>query len=196
MIYLNEWFPNPVGSDATGEFIELYNSGGGAVSLHGYAVSVGKKKTLLEGYSITAHGYLVLNKAQSKLALKNSDGGLWLYGPSGAVIDHAAFAGVAPEGKSFSRVSFVAADIQHFAFVYPTPGAANTTIDTAVSETSYPLNVSLAPHLGIISFAELMFGTSLALAALFIYVIKKDYDLQKLFFGRDEGVRQEAGDFA
>lgn len=189
MIYINEWLPNPVGNDAAGEFVELYNSSGGAVSLEGYALSAGKKATSLAGYSIAGHGYLVLNKAQSKLSLKNSDGGLWLYGPSGQPIDYGAFAGAAPEGKSFSRVSYDAANIQHFAFVYPTPGAVNETISTAVSVIQYPIGVSLTPQLAPISFIGITLGTAFALAILFIYVIKKDYELQKLFFGRDEALR-------
>jgi hypothetical protein len=189
VIYINEWLPNPVGNDAAGEFVELYNSGNGAVSLNGYALSVGKKPTSLAGYSIAARGYLVLNKKQSKLSLKNTDGGLWLYGPSGQPIDYGAFTGAAPEGKSFSRVSYGGANIQHFAFVYPTPGVANKTIDTTVSGIQYPLGVSLSPQLAPISFIGIILGTAVTLAILFIYVIKKDYELQKLFFGRDEALR-------
>jgi Lamin Tail Domain len=189
MIYINEWLPNPVGNDAAGEFVELYNSSGVAVGLDGYAISAGKKATSLSGYSIAGHGYLVLNKKQSKLSLKNSDGGLWLYGPSGQPIDYGAFTGAAPEGKSFSRINYSAANIQHFAFVYPTPGVVNKTIDTTVSMIHYPIGVSLSPQLTPISFMGITLGTAFTLAILFIYVIKKDYELQKLFFGRDEAVR-------
>jgi len=171
------------------EFIELYNSGSAPVSLNGYGLSDGKKKISLDAYSIAARGYLVLKKAQTKFTLKNTDGGLWLYGPSGELVDHGGFAGAAPEGKSFSRVDYGSADIQHFAFVYPTPGAANQTINTAVSVNDYSLNVSLAPQLGIISFAGIMFGTAVVLATLFIYVIKKNENLSKLFFGTNEAVR-------
>ena len=67
-----------------------------------------------------------------------------LYGPGGQVIDSASFAGAAPEGKSFSRVDYGTAAIAHFAFEYPTPGATNKTIDTAVAAQNYPLGVSLA----------------------------------------------------
>ncbi len=44
MIYINEWFPNPVGNDATGEFVELYNSAATAANLNGYTLSDGAKK--------------------------------------------------------------------------------------------------------------------------------------------------------
>ncbi len=112
MIYINEWFPNPVGNDAAGEFIELYNSGAATVSLDGYALGDGAKKRFsLSGYSIPPGGYLVLTHADDKLTLKNTNGEVLLYGPSGQVVDSASFTGAAPEGRSFSRVDYGAATI-------------------------------------------------------------------------------------
>ena len=67
MLYINEWLPNPVGADAAGEFVELYNSGNSAAPLNGYTLGTGaKKKFSLTGYTIPAGGYLVLKKAQTK----------------------------------------------------------------------------------------------------------------------------------
>jgi hypothetical protein len=189
MIYINEWFPNPVGNDATGEFVELYNSGASVASLDGYALGDGAKKTFkLAGYSISPGGYLVLKHAQDKLTLKNTDGAVSLYGPSGQVVDTASFAGAAPEGKSYSRVDYSTVPIVHFAFEYPTPGAANETMDTTVHVNEYPLGVSLSPQLPPAGFAGLMFGVASFFLLFFIYVIQKNRNISKFFFGGDEEV--------
>jgi hypothetical protein len=188
MIYINEWLPNPVGNDATGEFIELYNNGAAEASLNGYTLSDGAKKRFsLSGYSVPANGYLVLKKAQDKLSLKNTDGAVLLYGPDGQVVDQANFAGAAPEGKSFARVDYGTAPIAHFAFEYPTPGAANKVIDTTVSSRDYPIGVSLSPQLSPAGFVLLMFGVASFLLLFFIYVIQKNRNISNFFFGRNEG---------
>jgi hypothetical protein len=189
MLYINEWLPNPVGNDAAGEFIELYNSGARAMALDGYALGDGAKKRFpLTGYTIPPGGYLVLIKAQDKLALKNTDGALLLYGPDGGVVDEASFAGAAPEGKSFSRVNYSAAPIAHFAFVYPTPGGANKAIDTTVSVRGYPTGVSLSSQLSPTGFLVIILSTASFILIFFIYVIQKNRNISDFFFGRDEEV--------
>lgn len=194
MIYINEWFPNPVGKD-DGEFVELYNSGAATMPLGGYSLGTAvKKKFSLSGYAIPPGDYLLLGKKQTKLTLKNTDGGLWLYGPSGAIMDHGAFEGNAQAGKSFNRVVYggagggaggVSSDArpQAFAWTDPTPGAKNRTVDTAVTVRNYPLNVSLAKHVSPAQFTGMLLGTAVILAGIFIYIIQKNEDLQKLFFG-------------
>jgi hypothetical protein len=189
MIYINEWLPNPVGNDATGEFIELYNSGAAVASLDGYALSDGAKKTFkLDGYNIPPGGYLVLKHAQDKLTLKNTDGAVSLYGLDGQMVDSASFAGAAPEGKSYSRVDYSAAPIAHFAFEYPTPGAANEVIDTTVRTNSYPIGVPLSPQLSLAGFAGLMVSVASFFLLFFIYVIQKNRNISKFLFGGDEKV--------
>lgn len=187
MLYINEWLPNPVGNDAAGEFIELYNSGNASTPLDGYALSDGAKKRFsLAGYAISPQGYLILKHAQTKLTLKNTDGALLLYGPNGQVVDQANFAGMAPEGKSFSRVNYSTAAIGHFTFEYPTPGAANKTIDTSVATQTYPLNVSLSPHLAPAGFVALMFGVSTSFLLFFVYVTRNNRNISHFLFGGDE----------
>ena len=187
MIYINEWFPNPVGNDASGEFIELYNSGATSANLNGYTLGDGAKKTFkLDGYSIPPDGYLVLKHAQDKLTLKNTDGVVSLYGSSGQVVDTASFAGAAPEGKSYSRVDYSAAPIAHFAFEYPTPGAANEVIDTTVRTNSYPIGVPLSPQLSLAGFAGLMVSVASFFLLFFIYVTQKNRNASNFLFGRDE----------
>lgn len=187
MIYINEWLPNPIGNDATGEFIELYNSGPTGLSLNGYSLGDGAKKTLsLSGYTISPGGYLVLKHAQDKLTLKNTDGAVLLYGSDEQLIDSASFAGVAPEGKSFSRVNYSNAPITHFAFEYPTPGAANKTVDTTVSVHDYPMGVPLVPPPSPASFIVPMFGVASFFLLFFIYVIRHNKNISDFFFGRNK----------
>jgi hypothetical protein len=187
MIYINEWFPNPVGDDAAGEFVELYNSGATAANLNGYTLGDGaKKKFSFTGYSISPGGYLVLKHAQDKLTLKNTDGAVSLYGPSGQVVDAASFVGAAPEGKSYSRVDYSAAPIAHFVFEYPTPGAANEKMDATVATSSYPLGVPLSLQLSPAGFMGLMVSVASFFLLFFIYVIQKNRNISKFFFGRDE----------
>src|SRR5579863_3001441 len=97
MIFINEWFPNPIGSDTCKascgwnvEFVELFNGGGVAVSLNGWSFWTGGKgkKISLSGFSIAPHAYAIFKKPQIKISLKNTDGGLWLYGPGGGLVDH------------------------------------------------------------------------------------------------------------
>ena len=187
MMYINEWLPNPVGTSSAGEFIELYNKGAAVMKLDGYVLGTGAKKNFsLSGYGISPGGYLVLYKAQDRLALKNSNGALLLYGSDGRVVDQASFAGAAPKGKSFSRMDYGTAPITHFAFVYPTPGAANKTVDTTVHVNNYPLDVPLSPQLAPVGFVGLMFSVASFFLLFFIYAIKKNRNISKFFFGGDE----------
>lgn len=187
MVYINEWFPNPVGNDTAGEFIELYNSGPASAKLDGYTLGDGaKKKFKLDGYSISPGGYLFLKHAQDKLTLKNTDGVVSLYGPNGQTVDGANFIGAAPEGKSYSRVDYSAAPITHFVFTFPTPGAKNKTIDTTVKVIDYPLGVPLSSQLSLAGFAGLMMGVASFFLLFFIYAIQKNRNLSKFFFGRDK----------
>lgn len=187
MVFINEWLPNPAGSDLKTEFVELYNDGASSISLDGYALRTeGNKKFLLSGRIISPHGYLLLGRSETKLTLKNSDGGLLLYGPGGDVFDHASFLGSAPEGKSFSRINYGIDASEHFVFSDPTPGAVNkVAFNNSVSVDPHPLGVPLrAASLGGLEILEIAFGLAAALAALILYAIKKDKTSQ-LFFPRD-----------
>jgi hypothetical protein len=209
MIYINEWFPNPIGPDASGEFIELYNSVSGTVSLVGWKLGTGTasatsiisaktKPVSLAGFSVPARGYLVLKKAQDKLTLKNVDGGLLLYGPGGTVADRASFTGTAPEGKSFSRVSYDSSTAQHFMFTDPTPGAANAKFNDMIASNDYPVGVPLDAQSSssavewsafVSSPGTLAIGIALIIAVIFLYVFSKNEHLSNFLFGGDKASR-------
>lgn len=195
MIFINEWLPNPIGPDAAGEFVELYNSGNVAASLNGWVLKTenGKKFSLV-GRSVPVRGYLLLKRSVTKLALRNTDGGLSLYGANGARADQANFLGTAPEGKSFSRVNYTAGAAQRFAFTDPTPGAVNKTVASVITVRHYPLNASLNHPLNSSGFLAIMMGTAALLLGLILYAIKTNEDLSELLFKRNKTVRRAIGD--
>jgi len=198
MIYINEWLPNPIGSDTCKincgwniEWVELFNSGNAPVSLSGWSLWTGgkSKKLSLGGFSVPARGYVILKKPQIKISLKNNGGGLWLYGSDGQLVDHAAFVGLAPEGKSFSRVGYGPADIQHFAFVDPTPGARNNLINNQVTVRHYPIGTPINAPLGGTQIAGLMLGAVVTILAAWAYIIKTNEAISNILFPRDPGAR-------
>lgn len=191
MVYINEWFPNPIGSDAKGEFVELFNAGATPVNLDGWSLWTGgkSKKAPLDGFVIVARGYAVFEKPSVKISLKNTGGGLWLYGPNGALVDAAAFAGAAPEGESFSREDYGAANIEHFAFVVPTPGARNTAINNEITVRNYPVGVALNPPIGASHVLGLLLAASIVILGAWSYIFYKNENLSKLVFGTNAGAR-------
>jgi len=183
VIYINEWLPNPAGPDAGGEFVELYNSAA-AVQLNRWTLLVdGKKKVSLAGFSVPSRGYLVLKKSNAKIALKNTNGGLSLYGPDGRLVDSASFLGTAPEGRSYSRVDYGAADVQHFAFTLPSPGSKNKTEIAQIASRGYPAGVPLNPSdMGIPAFLGYLIGVAALLPAIISYAIQKNKKISELLF--------------
>jgi hypothetical protein len=187
VIFINEWFPNPVGADTAGEFVELYNGGASAVSMRGWILkNEGGKKFSFTTSIIPARGYLLLKRSISKISLRNTDGGLSLYNAAGTLMDHGEFQGGAPEGQSFSRVDYGTGPEQHFMFVTPTPGAVNKTVSTVIAVNNYPIGAALNPQFTSSAFFAIMVGTAALVACLIIYVIKTHEDLLQLFFRRDE----------
>lgn len=192
MIFINEWFPNPAGDDARGEFIELFNKSSAPANLQGWVLkTTGKKSFALDGYSVPAQGYLVLDRAETKLSLKNTAESLFLYDAAGKLADQSAFLGAAVEGESFSRINYGSDPSEHFAWTDPTPGFANLiTIDTSISDAPYPMNIAInSPSLGGVQFLGLLLAASAILAALVVYCLKHDENLSKLFFSGDGEIR-------
>ena len=191
MIFINEWLPNPVGADAKGEFIELWNNGSAPVNVGGWTLQIsGKKKFKLSGL-IRADEYVVLPKSETKLALKNADGSLFLYDAAGRPVDRSAFEGSAPEGESFNRVSYnvynnssVYGAIQQFAWSKPTPGAKNSASATiGISEIRYPVGIPLnAYRLSWIAVVGCAMLAGVIFAAVLSYSVRKDENISQLFF--------------
>lgn len=218
MVYLNEWFPNPVGPDAAGEFVELYNNSPRRASLEGWHLGIGTASTTtqgkqiiipskrkpfsLSGYSIAAKGYLVLRHTQDHLTLKNTNGAVMLYGPNGSVADEGWFYGSAPQGQSVSRAYYDHSYAQHFAFNDPTPGAANAPLDRTIHVEHYPVNVPLSKVNTHSARAGLVgnlggpiwsgFGVAVILAVSLTYAFKANEAISRTLFGRNETPRGDA----
>ena len=198
-VLINEWLPNPAGSDAAGEFVELINSGDRLVDIHDWILrTLGKKQVRMRG-SIPPGGFLLLPRKDTRLVLRNADEGLALYDASGRLIDASKFIGVAPEGKSFSRItpktSSQDESIQQFAWTEPTPGAANHAVALPViAAFAGPFDVPVN-HAAVCAagFAGAMFGVAALLTALILYSIKANEDLSDIFFARDEAVGTAGG---
>lgn len=193
MVYVSEFLPNPVGRDTEGEWLELHNNGPEAISLDGWQiVTQSGKKFSLSGRAIGGGEYLILPRSETKLALRNQNGSLFLYDGAGRLVDEAGFLGSAPEGKSFARAHY---DHDHdnddnhdngvFIFTEPTPGALNAAVGVRIIRNIYPLGRPLNPQIGGAEVLGLMVGTAVVLTALVMFVLKRNEDLSKLFFGRD-----------
>ena len=207
MVYINEFFPNPAGPDAAGEFIELYNDGPAAVSLAGWKIGTGTVSTTvagqtvvpakakafqLEGFAVPSRGYLVLKHAEDGISLKNTDGALLLYGPDGNVVSEEAFRGAAPEGQSYSRMNGGAGSGRYFIFTDPTPGGPNAAFGGNIAAAHYPEGVPLGPPPAMPASTTAIFsaiGLGAFLATIITYAIKKNKNLSHLLFGGNEAPR-------
>ena len=192
-IFINEWFPNPTGNDALGEFVELYNNSNASVSVNSWTLETSAKKPKKISGTVPADGYLVLYRKQTKLVLKNSDESIALYDVMGKLVDQSSFVGLSQEGKSFSRIDNPSIGrgeeniIQQFSWGTPTPGAANNVTAPEISMgQDLPLNTAINHgELGTGAFAGMMFGSAILLAGLILYSIKSNEDLSDIFFNRD-----------
>lgn len=124
-VVVNEVLPNPVGSDATGEFVELYNSGDTAVDLSGWQLDDAEggstPYTLPNDTLIAATSYKVWYRSETKLAFNNDADAARLLDPAGAVRTQLTYEESAPEGHSYNRTSAMTASVSSTV----TPGAAN-----------------------------------------------------------------------
>ncbi len=129
-VVINEWLPNPVGSDTKEEFIELYNTGSEAVDLSGWQLddSEGGSKlfTIEPGLTLAAGGYAVFKSDQTKISLNNNGDQVRLFSPDEVVRQQVEYSGSMAEGVSVNRV---ADTYQHSTTA--TPGSVN--IITAAS---------------------------------------------------------------
>ncbi len=192
MIYINEWLANPVGKDSdpsassgrVGEFVEIFNNGKVSVNLSGWYLKTKvatKTKFVLSG-EVGGGGFAVFKKPEFKITLGNTDGELFLYDASGKLVDHEQFLSLAPEGKSYARISE-----GDFLWTDPTAGMPNKFLERgALIDNTYPISVPLNKSLGIFDFILLALGAAAVLTGLIIFILKKNENLSKLFFRGDE----------
>jgi hypothetical protein len=180
MLYINEWLPNPLGSDTEGEWLELWNSGPAAVDLSGWVLlNAAGRRSSLSGI-IEAGEHLVVSRPALKFPLRNRDETLFLHDASGRVADRAGFTVTAPEGQSFSRAA------GGFYFAAPTPGVSNAPPpQTASVAQEFEFGVPLSAGAGAFEVVGAGIVMSLILSCAVLFAVKRDHDTSKLFFGRN-----------
>lgn len=181
MLQITEWLPNPTGADADGEWIELFNNGSAPVNLAGWKLVMKSGKSFaFKNGAISAGGYKVFTRKETKLTLKNQDEGISLIEPSGRVVQKSEFFGTAPEGKSFNLVGTA------FVFEDPSPGRANEipAVSADVSQV-FPFNQPLHSSVGSGAVVFIALGAALLLSLFTTILLRKDDGLSHLFFGKD-----------
>lgn len=120
-VELSEVYPNPPGSDAQGEYIEIYNAGQEEVDLEGYElddyVDKGSPKYKLNG-KIGGGEYVIIPYSSSKITLNNSNEEVRLIkdGQDIEVIQYKS----STEGKSYTKVG------SEWEWKEPSPGEGET----------------------------------------------------------------------
>jgi|SRR3989344_4636774 len=185
MILINEWLPNPKGSDTTGEWVELFNNGNTAQDISGWKLTAGAKgKYIFPKTVIQGDEYLIVHRKTSKLVLRNSDEAIFLFDARGNMEDSSAYLGTAPEGKSFSRVSLENSD-RNFVFAEPTPGGENKISGIVnLIDNAYPPHVPLNSVIGLSGMVVLACAAALVVTSLVFYVVKTNAYLKDIFFGK------------
>lgn len=106
-IIINEFLPNPVGSDTDQEFIEIKNLDAKAINLLGWKLDDGEKGS--SPYKFTADDAIgpgevaVFFRSETNIALNNDTDIARLIDPSGKVIHEVAYRSPVPEGQSYAR---------------------------------------------------------------------------------------------
>ncbi len=105
---INEFLPDPEGSDTTGEWIELYNKGSEDVDLTDWQLDDGaggsKAYTFPKDATIKAKRYLVVYRTESGIALNNNGDSVWLFQPDGNLLDSVKYDD-SDTGVSYNRVN-------------------------------------------------------------------------------------------
>jgi len=124
-IYISEFLPNPKGADEAAEWIELYNDADSAANIGGFflddAAGASSPYQIPAGTAIGAKGFLVFNRAQTKIALNNTSDEVRLLYPDKSVAASIKYDGV-KEGYAGAY------DLQSHKLYWtakPTPGQAN-----------------------------------------------------------------------
>ncbi len=101
---INEFIPNPDGSDEENEWIEIYNAGETDVNLNGWKLKDASNKEFnFTNEKITAKGFLILTRPQTKITINNDAEVLSLISPQGGIASQIQYSGGSQEGYSFAR---------------------------------------------------------------------------------------------
>jgi len=144
VMVINELLANPVGDDATGEWVELYNPATTTAVLNGWSLDDAEGGSnpygIPDGTEVAAGGYLLLERPTTKLALNNGGDSVRLFAADGTLADTVSYDGVA-EGEALALT-----DSGEWATTTtPTPGEPNAfpepeeeTADDSADEEDEP----------------------------------------------------------
>lgn len=103
-ILINEFIPNPAGSDSENEWVELYNDSDIDLNLKDWFIEdASGKKYVFKDEKINKKDYLVLNSKNTKISLNNNGETLRLYSPNKELAFEISYSGTAKEGLSYAR---------------------------------------------------------------------------------------------
>lgn len=105
-IQLSELLPDPAGSDATDEWIELYNGDSKAINLTGWEIVDSSHAFTIQDITIQPSGYAVFAVVDTHISLNNSGEAIQLVDPAGTEIDSQAYPTAIP-GQSYARTGSV-----------------------------------------------------------------------------------------
>ena len=102
-VMLSELLPDPEGSDATDEWVEIYN-GGDAINLYGWLLTDGSSDYDFPDETVSAGSYLQLTIGETGVSLNNSGETIQLIDPDGAVVSEVTYSDVAT-GESYAQLN-------------------------------------------------------------------------------------------
>ena len=150
-IVINEFLPNPVGDDAVGEFIELYNPGETDSNISGWQLDDqeggSKPYTLPAGFSLAAGEYRVVYREDSGLALNNTGDSVRLLDPDEVVQAEVIYESSVPEGHSVNRNN----DGEYVQSTTVTPGIKNVLTLPTPKPSSSPKVSSVKGSIATVS---------------------------------------------
>lgn len=141
-VFFNEILPAPAGADDTNEWIELYNQGQTEVNLTGWKIqdTAGTITTFIfpENTKITANGFLVLKRPETKITLNNDNDSLSLISPDDKVAN-SVFYQNAKAGQSYNKINenWIWSNTK-------TPGAQNSTQTPLIKNNKPAKNIAVA----------------------------------------------------
>lgn len=115
---ISEVFPNPLGSDAEGEFVEIEYFGTHVADLSGYVLSDGSSEYYFNERDRFKGRFFVLTRQESGIALNNSNERVVLSDPNGLMVDSVEYE-ASFEGKSRGYVD------GRYVWAKPSPGTVH-----------------------------------------------------------------------
>jgi len=105
-IIISEIYPNPVGPDSEGEFIELHNIGDGAINLDGWKLGdATTNRHTVQDIVIDSGEYITFKREVTDIALNNSGGDtVTLFAPNDDTVNEVTYEGKAEEGESYALI--------------------------------------------------------------------------------------------